>query len=172
MTKRLTSSVSNIKIVLATLLASGLILLALQMHAFASDRETTQCGHATLQAMIDAAQPGDALLVPAGVYAGPIQIDKPLTLEGQLWPVIQGDGQGHVVVITAPNVTLRGFVVRGSGASLDREDSAIRVSAPNSVIENNRIEDALFGVYLERAADSVVRSNTIYGMDLPISRRG
>lgn len=183
MTKSLTFGVSNIKIALAALLASGLILLTLQMHAFASDREMTpgvaqtpqasaQCGHATLQAMIDAAQPGDALRVPAGVYAGPIQIDKPLTLEGQLWPVIQGNGQGNVVTITAPHVTLRGFVVRGSGASLDREDSAIRVSAPNSVIENNRIEDALFGVYLERAADSVVRGNTIYGMDLPISRRG
>lgn len=181
--KRLLCSIKKTKVLQALLLALGLILLALPMHIVAlkgeaiedvvqTQQTTPQCGHVTLQAMIDAAAPGATLLVPAGTYAGPIHIDKPLTLEGQLWPVIQGDGQGNVVVITAPNVTLRGFVVRGSGTSLDREDSAIRVSAPNSVIENNRIEEALFGIYLERAADSVVRGNTIHGMDLPISRRG
>lgn len=165
------------------LLALGFVVLALFMRSFAlkveatgdvaqKQEETPQSDYATLQAMIDAATPGDTLYVPAGTYAGPIHIDKSLTLEGQHWPVIQGDGQGNVVVITAPHVTMRGFVVRGSGTSLDREDSAIRVSAPHSVIENNRIEEALFGIYLERAADSVVRGNAIYGMDLPISRRG
>lgn len=122
--------------------------------------------------MIDEAEAGDTLVVPTGTWQAPIRIDKPLTLEGQAWPVIRGDGSGNVVAITAPNVTLRGFVVAGSGKSLDREDSGIRVSAPNAVIENNRIEDALFGIYLERATDSVVRGNTILGMALPISRRG
>jgi len=133
---------------------------------------TTQCGHVSLQAMLDDAAPGDVVYVPAGTWQAPLHIDKPLTLEGQAWPVIQGDGSGDVIRITAPGVTVRGFVVRGSGISLDREDAAIRSSGANTVIENNRIEDALFGIYLEQAADSVVRGNTIDGMDLPISRRG
>ncbi len=133
---------------------------------------TTQCGHVSLQAMIDAAAPGDTVIVPAGTWTAPILIDKPLTLEGQAWPVIQGDGSGDVIRIQSPDVTVRGFVVRGSGVSLDREDAGIRAMGANTVIENNRIEDALFGIYLEQAADSVVRGNTIHGMDLPISRRG
>lgn len=133
---------------------------------------TAQCGHITLQAMIDDASPGDVVIVPAGSWPAPIYIDKPLTLEGQAWPVIQGDGSGDVIRISAPNVTVRGFVVRGSGISLDREDAAIRSSGANTVIEKNRIEDALFGIYLEQAPDSVVRGNTIDGMELPISRRG
>lgn len=132
----------------------------------------TQCGHVSLQAMLDDAAPGDVVYVPAGTWQAPLHIDKPLTLEGQAWPVIQGDGSGDVIRITAPGVTVRGLVVRGSGISLDREDAAIRSSGANTVIENNRIEDALFGIYLEQAADSVVRGNTIDGMDLPISRRG
>jgi len=134
--------------------------------------ETTQCGHVSLQAMIDAAAPGDTVIVPAGTWTAPILIDKPLTLEGQAWPVIQGDGSGDVLRIQSPDVTVRGFVVRGSGISLDREDAGIRAMGANTVIESNRIEDALFGIYLEQAADSVVRGNTIDGMDLPISRRG
>jgi nitrous oxidase accessory protein len=126
----------------------------------------------SLQAMIDAAAPGDTVIVPAGTWQAPIRIDKPLTLEGQAWPVIQGDGSGDVIRIQSPDVTVRGFVVRGSGVSLDREDTGIRAMGANTVIENNSIEDALFGIYLEQAADSVVRGNTIHGMDLPISRRG
>jgi nitrous oxidase accessory protein len=150
---------------------------ALPLHAQAgatstASTERTQCGHATLQAMIDAAAPGDTVLVPPGTYAAPLHIDKSITLEGQGWPVIQGDGSGDVIRIEAPDVTVRGFVVRGTGISLDREDAAIRAMGANTVIENNRIEDALFGVYLEQAAESVVRGNTIQGMDLPISRRG
>ena len=133
---------------------------------------TPQCGHATLQDRIDAAQPGATLVVLPGTYAAPLHIDKPLTLEGQGWPVIQGDGSGDVVRITAPDVTVRGFVVRGSGKSLDREDAGIRSAGANTVLENNRIADALFGIYLEQAPDSIVRGNTIHGMDLPISRRG
>ncbi len=126
----------------------------------------------TLQAMIDDAAPGDTILVPAGTWQAPIRIDKPLTLEGEAWPVIQGDGSGDVIRIQSPDVTVRGLVVRGSGDSLDREDAGIRAMGANTVIENNRIDDALFGIYLEQAADSVVRGNTIRGMDLPISRRG
>ncbi|HHY54652.1 MAG TPA: nitrous oxide reductase family maturation protein NosD [Chloroflexi bacterium] len=168
----------------ASVAASVLLLLvfsalALPFYAFASGQvtpqtvtTTTQCGHVSLQAMIDAAAPGDTVSVPAGTWQAPIHIDKPLTLEGQAWPVIQGDGSGDVIRISAPGVTVRGLVVRGSGASLDREDAGIRSSGANTVIENNRIEDALFGIYLEQAADSIVRSNTIHGMDLPISRRG
>ena len=168
----------------AQLAGSVLLLLvfsafALPLRASASEwvaaqtvTTTTQCGHVSLQAMIDAAAPGDTVIVPAGTWTAPILIDKPLTLEGQAWPVIQGDGSGDVIRIQSPDVTVRGFVVRGSGISLDREDAGIRAMGANTVIENNRIEDALFGIYLEQAADSIVRGNAIDGMDLPISRRG
>jgi nitrous oxidase accessory protein len=125
-----------------------------------------------LHGMLAAAKPGASILVPAGVYAGPLLIDKAVTLEGQGEAIIQGPEQGDVVVITAPGVTLRGFTVRGTGISLDLEDSAIRVEAAQTTIENNRVEDALFGIYLANAPDSIIRGNTILGKDLPISRRG
>ena len=155
---------------LATLSSSALLVLCLLVAGVAALH--AQTAPQNLQALIDAAAPGATLTVPAGTYAAPVTIDKPLTLIGDGMPVIQGDGSGDVVLITAPDVTLRGFVVRGSGNSLDREDTGIKVAAPRAVIEDNQVEDALFGIYLEQAADSIIRGNTIHGMDLPISRRG
>ena len=37
-------------------------------------------------------------------------------------------------------------------------------------LENNRIEDTLFGIYLHNAPDSILRNNMVVGKDLPISR--
>ncbi|NJN84195.1 MAG: nitrous oxide reductase family maturation protein NosD [Caldilineaceae bacterium] len=39
-------------------------------------------------------------------------------------------------------------------------------------IENNRLEDVLFGIYLKEAPGSIIRDNVIGAMDLSISRRG
>ncbi|MFN8442355.1 MAG: nitrous oxide reductase family maturation protein NosD [Caldilineaceae bacterium] len=125
-----------------------------------------------LHMALTAAQPDSTIVVPAGRYTGTFVIDKPLTLIGSDHPILQGDGSGDVVRIQAKGVSLRGFIIRGSGNSLDREDAAVRVNASNSLIEENQVEDALFGIYLANAANSVVRNNLILGKDLPISRRG
>lgn len=37
----------------------------------------------SLQALIDAAKPGDTIIPKPGLYAGPLLIDKPLTLDGE-----------------------------------------------------------------------------------------
>jgi nitrous oxidase accessory protein len=118
------------------------------------------------------AEPGAEIIVPKGVYPGPINVDKSLSLIAEEGAVIDGGGTGHVVKITAPDVTFNGFNVRGSGASLDREDTGILVLAPRATIENNLVEDTLFGISFKEAPDSVMRGNTIIGKDIYIARRG
>ena len=125
-----------------------------------------------LQAALAAAPAGAVITVPPGDYAGPLHVDKPVTLEGQGWPVLDGHGEGDVVTITAADVTLRGFVIRNTGVSLDRENAGITGSAPRLVIEGNRLEDVLFGIYLKDAPGSVVRNNTVHGKDLEMGVRG
>lgn len=125
-----------------------------------------------LTAAVATAQPGDVILVPAGVYAGPLHIDKPLTLQGEGEPIIDGGGQGDVIVVTAPDVTIRGFVIRNSGISLNHEHAGVVVTAPRVLIENNRLEEVLFGLYLKNAPDSILRNNLILARDLGIARRG
>lgn len=115
---------------------------------------------------------GDTVEIEPGVYHEHILIDKPIVLVAKGGVVIDGGGAGDIIDITAPDVTLRGFIVRNTGIDLDKENAAIRVTAPRAVLEDNVLVDILFGIDLREAPDSVVRRNTIGGKDLDIARRG
>lgn len=115
---------------------------------------------------------GGTLSVPAGVYPGPIVLDRPVTLVGEQGAILDGGGTGDVVQITASDVALRGFVIRNTGDVLDRENSGVVSTAPRTTIEDNRLEDVLFGVYLKSSPGSIVRGNTITSKALELPRRG
>jgi len=125
-----------------------------------------------LDRALDKARDGDTIVIPAGNYQGTFTVDKSVTLTGEGWPVIDGGGQGDVLTITAPEVTVEGLVVRNSGDSLNDENAGITGLAPRITVRGNRLEDVLFGVYLKEAPDSIVRDNVIGGKDLDIARRG
>ncbi|MFQ5679491.1 MAG: nitrous oxide reductase family maturation protein NosD [Gemmatimonadota bacterium] len=120
---------------------------------------------------IAASSSGDTLRVAAATYRERLVIRHRLTLLGEEWPVLDGGGAGHVVESFAP-LTLRGFVIRGSGTAVDREDAGVMVRAGPVRIERNRLEDVFFGIYLKDAAGSVIRENQVRGKPLPLPRRG
>lgn len=125
-----------------------------------------------LHAEIAAANPGDTIRVPAGQYLGPIVIDKPVILIAEPHAILTGQESGDVIHITAPDVTIDGFTIEGTGISLDRENAGVTVLAPRATIINNTLRDVLFGIYLKKAPDSVIRGNVIGGKPLDIARRG
>lgn len=114
-----------------------------------------------LQERIDAAAPGAVVEVPAGNYAGPLQIDKPLVVIGVGQPVIEGTGVGSVVVIDGSDVTFAGFTVRNSGRAVSEEAAGIKVSGSRHVIRDNVVEDVYFGIHLSEGGDNVVAGNLI-----------
>lgn len=128
--------------------------------------------HFDLQQQIDAAAPGDVITVPSGVHRGMFTITKPLTLVGQDRPVLDAEGKGHVIRIDSADVTIRGFTVRGTGETLDREHAGIFGSGERLVIENIIFDDVLFGVLLKNAPNSVIRECLIGGKDIDVARRG
>ncbi len=134
---------------------------------------TTSPAHAVddLQGLIDGAEAGSELLVPAGTYS-PIVIDKPITLQGIGNPVIDGHGEGTVVTINADDVTITGFTIRSSGRSLDHEDSGVFAQGARITVTHNVFEDVLFGIYLRLGEDSVITHNVIGAKDLESGRRG
>ncbi len=127
---------------------------------------------ADLRQLLAQAAPGATIDVPPGTYAGPIVIDKPLKLIGHGRPVIDAGGKGDVILIVAPDCEVRGFIIRGSGASLDKEHAGVRSLSARTRIEDNRFQDVLFGIDFKAASDSVIRGNHITSMNLDIARRG
>lgn len=122
---------------------------------------------------IKSASPGDTIRVTGGVYHERLVIDKTLNLTGVDNPVINGGGAGTVVEIKAPGCVFRGFTVTGSGSHLSNEDTGILLdSAHGSIIEDNRLRDVLFGIYIKNSPDTVIRGNTVRGKDVPMPERG
>lgn len=125
-----------------------------------------------IEALINAGGEGATIHVPAGVYRGNLRINRPVTLLGDGQVTIDGGGNGTVVEILAGNVTFSGFTVRGSGSGVDHEPAGIRAETGPVNIENNQLEDVLYGIDLRTSSNSVVRGNVIVGMDLDPGRRG
>ncbi|WP_222564274.1 nitrous oxide reductase family maturation protein NosD [Novilysobacter antarcticus] len=129
----------------------------------------------SLQPVIEAATPGDTIVLAAGRYDGPLLVDRTLSLVGEPGAVIAGPGTGSVVTVTAPEVQIRGIEITGSGLDVPAMDSAILVqeSAPRADIRDNQLVDNLFGVYLHGAAGSLVEDNVITGRkDLRLAEAG
>ncbi|MDE2375728.1 nitrous oxide reductase family maturation protein NosD [Bradyrhizobium sp.] len=119
-----------------------------------------------VQRILDAAADGDEIWLAAGTYRGPLHIAHRLVLSGAAGAVVAGSGKGSVITISAPGAVVRGLEVRGSGRSLETMDSGIFVeqSARGAVVEDNRLEDNLFGMYFHGAPDAVARHNVVVGL--------
>lgn len=144
--------------------------------AQATDRTVGKGGqYATVTEALAAAQPGDRVLVRAGTYREATLVVRTarVTVQGEGWPVLDGQGEREVLVIAADDVTVRGLVVTRTGVSQMQDRAGIRArDVRNCVIENNRLRDNLFGVYIQRSADCVVRDNDIVGSGLRQTESG
>jgi nitrous oxidase accessory protein len=116
---------------------------------------------AALQARIDAAPRGGTIVVPAGVYRGPVVVRGPLTVIGERGAIIDGGGHGSVVTISGANVVFRGFTVRNSGRDVTEEAAGIKIVGNDHRIESNEVFDVYFGIHIGDGAGAVVEGNQI-----------
>ncbi len=129
----------------------------------------------SIAAALKSAKAHDVVSVERGDYDGHLVIDKPLTLRGENRPTISGGGSGDVIRITAPDVTIEGFIVRDSGSDLTAQNAGIYIvpGAHRARIKDNDLTYDLFGLWIEGADDVQVVNNLITGKrDLLSSQRG
>ncbi len=118
-----------------------------------------------LQALVDAAPAGGTVEVGPGTYRGDVYLDRALRLVGRGRPRLLGSGEGSVVRIRAPGVTLEGFDIDGlGGGDLGADSSGVHVAAPGAVIRDCRIEGSLFGIYLRAAPGARLEANVVRGI--------
>lgn len=126
-----------------------------------------------LQSWIDATPDGATLTIPPGTYAGPVVIARPMIVEGSGKVIVDGGGKGTVLSIRASGVTLRGLHLTNSGNSHDALDSGLLIEkGNNNLIENNVIDEVIFGITLQQSNENRVIGNHVRSRPYDIADRG
>ena len=115
-----------------------------------------------IQWAINAAEPGDTILVSSGIYYERIVINKTLNLIGEnKWTtILDGLNTGDVITVKANGVKISGFTIRKAGTHTDIYNCGIRLQASHCIILNNLIRDAYTCISI--AGDyNVIKQNII-----------
>ncbi len=116
-----------------------------------------------VQPVIARATRGSTLRLRAGRYPGPLVIDRPMTVVGEPGAVLDGGGRGSVLLVAAPDVTVRDLAVTGGGHLPQGDDAGVVVGGDRVVLERLRVDEVYLGIDLRMASDGVVRDCTVTG---------
>jgi nitrous oxidase accessory protein len=123
------------------------------------------CEINSLKAAIAMAKAGDTILVKKGTYKEfDIVVDKPITIKGENYPIIDGEDNGEIIRVMSDNVTIDGLFIINVGTSYTSDYAAIRVvRSENFLIQNVVLEKLFFGIYIEKSNNGKVYHNKIIG---------
>jgi parallel beta-helix repeat protein len=142
------------------------------------------CNYTSVQGGIDAASPGDILVVGSGTYTENIVVDKPLNLVGMDSVVVNAlDSKSPAMRIDADWTNVSGFTLTGatksdgvlinaswcnlSGNNVSDNKKGISFDTPatslNNIVSHNFISGNQEGVEIEHSGFNVITQNTITG---------
>ena len=150
---------------LVFLVVALLIAVSLIVPSLAKAKAKTGASFPSFQKLVDEAKEGSTLIPPAGTYAGPVVIDKPLIIDGKNGVTIDGGGKASVIRLNTDGATLQNLRLTHSGESANEIDSGVQVRGNYNVIKDNVIDNCLFGVDLQQSSNNVVKRNTISSLD-------
>jgi len=101
---------------------------------------------------------GHEIFVTSGIYYEHVTVSKSLSLigENRSTTIIDGNGMGKVVCVTADNVEIRNFTIQNGTFGLWLHNSN------NSKIIGNTLQDGSYGIRLYHSRNSEVTGNNIY----------
>ena len=124
-------------------------------------------------AALQSAEAGDTLVLGRGAHAGPLHMDRAITLRGETGAVLDGGAQGTVLTVAADRAVVEDLSIRASGNRVITIDAGVRViSARGVVLRRLRLSDTLYGVYAERAESLRVERCLLAGRVAPLDETG
>ncbi|MCR4416187.1 MAG: nitrous oxide reductase family maturation protein NosD [Ignavibacteria bacterium] len=116
-----------------------------------------------LNEIIQNSPTGSTIIIKPGIYkVDNLIINKPLTIIGENYPILQGNLKDEVITINSNQVKIRGLKISNAGVNFLKENAAIRLEeVSNCLIENNILTNNFFGIYISKSFNCVVRNNKI-----------
>jgi parallel beta-helix repeat protein len=123
-------------------------------------------GYETIQKAINTANPGDTIRVTNGTYYENLFVNKSISIisENPANTIIDGNGNGDVVKIIAPNVVFSGFTIR-NGTSSEAPPpfpSGIFVGSNFATISGNILKNNTCGLQLMQSSNCRIFNNLIF----------
>jgi parallel beta-helix repeat protein len=110
--------------------------------------------YAKIQDAINAANPGETIIVYEGIYKENISLNKSIVLLAEnLNAIIDGGNTTTVVTITASNIILKGFTIKNGTIGLN-------ILSSGNTIQGNLIIFHDIGMRIYQAGDNLIANNT------------
>ena len=127
--------------------------------------------HPTIQAAVNAANPGDTIIVKDGTYVENVDVNRSLTIQSEngadLTIVQAANPDGNVFTVTAGNVVISGLTVEGNEEKISQgyatgAAAGILVSnVGNCTISDSVISYVASAVRLNSSSNNIVSNNSI-----------
>lgn len=146
-----------------------LLFLLVPVNAFAEEFKV-ESGQ-SIQRAVEGAGNGDTILVSPGVFKENLKVNKEISIKGEEGTIIDGGGNGNVILVTASNVIIEGLTIRNSGSG--QEDSGIYIKKGyKTVIKNNILKNVQNGIYIANSNENQILGNSITSNESHFSKRG
>ncbi len=121
--------------------------------------------HSSIKQAILSAQDGDTIIVNSGIYyEHNIIVDKSVTIIGKEHAVIDAQGKGYILDITADSISVIGLTFNNVGRSYTKDHAAIHTyEISNFLFEKNIFNNPFFAFHIERSKNGIIKENIING---------
>lgn len=125
----------------------------------------SSCKYNTLQSAINAASPGDNIIVKSGTYPEhKIIINKPVSIAGENYPVIDGEQKDECLVINSNNVKVSGLRIINSARGSMNDYAGIHIIRSNNIIvSDNILQNTFFGILVSASKNCLITNNKVWG---------